>query len=95
MQLLRNGDYPDRDLVCHPQFVQSTTQTLNYDCHSQAALNVDAINHWRDPIFQSTYHESGIIVVGEEGTKAVEDVQTRYENVSLTACAMVSRDWRY
>jgi len=80
-------------MLPHPLAIHH--QMTTHESLPQAALNVDAINHWRDPIFQSTYHESGIIVVGEEGTKAVEDVQTRYENVSLTACAMVSRDWRY
>lgn len=48
----------------------------------QAALNVDAIDHWADPIFQSTYHESGIIVVDEEGTQGSDSVKARHGIVS-------------
>ncbi|KAJ9121575.1 hypothetical protein QFC22_002194 [Naganishia vaughanmartiniae] len=46
-----------------------------------AALNVDAVNEWRKPEWEGTYHESGVVMTAECGSAGNAYVESSYKNV--------------
>lgn len=53
--------------------------SISYD--SQARLNFDAIEMWKKPEWEGTFHESGVIVSGTDGHASCGYVDSSFENV--------------
>lgn len=58
---------------------------------SQAALNVDAVEMWRKPEWDNTYHESGVLMLATKGTAGEKYTDSSYENVSSAEVPLPSK----